>query len=94
MSKSIISNEKECVVCKTTRNLHKHHIFYGTGLRSMSEHFGCWCYLCATHHNMSDHGVHFNKELDNNLKILCQQKWEEKYGNREEFIQTFGRSYI
>ena len=92
--KSIISNEKECNVCGYTRDIHKHHIFFNTANRKISERQGCWCYLCARHHNMSDEGIHFNKELDTKIKRLCQEKWEEINGTRDEFIRTFGKSYL
>lgn len=92
--KSIISNEEECLVCGTTLGLHKHHVFYGTANRKQSERYGCWCYLCGRHHNLSNAGVHFNPELDSWLKQMCQKEWEERYGTREQFIETFGRSYL
>lgn len=92
--KSLISNEKQCLICGATEAVHKHHIFYGTGNRNISEEQGCWCYLCAYHHNMSNNGVHFNKNLDIKLKRFCQRKWEENNGNREQFIKTFGKSYL
>lgn len=91
---SIISNEYECLVCGDIRMLHKHHIFYGTANRKQSEKYGCWCYLCDYHHNKSGNGVHFNRSLDLNLKRHCQKKWEEIHGDREEFIRTFGKSYL
>ena len=91
--KSIISNEKECYVCGC-KTVHKHHIFYGTANRKLSEKYGCWCYLCAVHHNMSNEGVHFDKELYMKIKRLCQEKWEEINGDRNEFIRTFGKSYL
>lgn len=90
---SIISNERECLICKSTYNLHRHHIF-GGARRQLSEENGCWCYLCARHHNFSDLGVHFNKSLDIKLKKLAQQKLEESGWNRERFIETFGRNYL
>jgi hypothetical protein len=92
--KSIISNEKECFICRTTYSLHKHHIFFGYGNRQISDEQGCWVYLCARHHNMSDEGVHFNTPFDIMLKKYCQEKWEEINGNREKFIKTFGKSYL
>lgn len=92
--KSLISDDYVCVVCGTIFNLHRHHIFYGTANRKQSEKYGCTCYLCGFHHNLSQHGVHFDKELDLKLKRICQKKWEEKYGTREEFIKTFGKSYL
>lgn len=94
MSKSIISNDRVCLVCGSIFNLHKHHIFYGRGNRKLSEKYGCWCYLCGTHHNLSDRGVHFNKDLDLRLKQECQRVWELKHGGREKFIKTFGKSYL
>ena len=94
MSKSLISNEKECLFCGTPLNLHKHHIYGGVANRKKSEEYGCWVYLCARHHNMSDTGIHFNKEENIRLKQLCQRMWERKYGGREKFIETFGKSYL
>ena len=43
---------------------------------------------------MSRWGVHNYKPLDINLKTRCQMAWEETYGDREEFIKAFGRSYL
>ena len=93
MSKSIISNERKCLVCELPYQLHKHHIFYGTANRKLSEQYGCWCYLCARHHNMSNDGVHFNRELDFNLKKMCQKKFEEVYPDLD-FLKIFGRNYL
>lgn len=92
--KSLISNDKQCLICGATEAVHKHHIFYGTANRTLSEEQGCWCYLCAYHHNMSNKGVHFNKHLDILLKQECQKRWEEQNGNREQFIETFGKNYL
>lgn len=91
--KSIISNERQCFVCHTTFNLHRHHIIYGMANRKQSEKYGCWVYLCAYHHNMSNEGVHFNKELDIKLKRLAQQKFIETYPDLD-FIKEFGRNYL
>ena len=95
MSKSIISNERQCVVCHTIFNLHKHHIFHGAGNRKQSEKYGCWCYLCARHHNLSDEGVHADNLLDLKLKQECQEILERELAwSREEVIATFGRSWL
>lgn len=93
MSQSIISNERECFVCHTTQNLHKHHIFRGYAFRKVSEHYGLWVYLCGYHHNLSNEGVHFNKELDTKLKQLAQKKFMEKYPDKD-FIKELGRNYL
>lgn len=94
MSRSIISNEKKCWMCGTTRNLHRHHIFHGVANRPLSEKYGCWVYLCGFHHNLSEYGVHFDKEMDTVLKKLAQKRWEDEFGIRKEFIETFGRNYL
>ena len=93
MSKSILSNVKQCFVCETQFNLHRHHIFFGSGNRSLSEKYGCWCYLCGRHHNLSNEGVHFRKELDIELKKYTQERFEEMYPELD-FIKIFGRNYL
>lgn len=94
MSKSLISNERFCVVCGTPFDIHKHHIFEGNGRRKLSEKYGCWCYLCGRHHNMSNAGVHYNKKLDLKLKQKCQEAFEYQIGTRDEFRQLFIQSYL
>ena len=91
--RSIIYNEKQCLVCGSESNLHKHHIFYGTANRKLSEQYGCWCYLCGRHHNLSNVGVHFNKQLDTNLKQHAQQRFNEVYPELN-FREIFGKSYL
>lgn len=94
MSESILSNEKVCFRCGTPLDLHKHHIFFGNANRKMSERFGCWIWLCARHHNMSDEGIHFDRAYDLEIKQMCQEEWENRMGDRAAFIRTFGKSYL
>ena len=89
---SIMQNVKLCYVCGRPGRLHKHHV-YGGANRKISEKEGCWIWLCPEHHNMSDSGVHFSRELDLQLKRECQKEWE-RHGTREEFRQKFGKSWI
>lgn len=91
--KSILQEEKECLVCKTTQNLHEHHVFEGTANRKISEQTGLKIWLCAYHHNMSNDGIHFNKELDLSVKRMAQEKFEETH-TREEFRSLFGKSWL
>lgn len=90
--KSILQDEKMCYVCGTTYNIHEHHIIYGSN-RKNSEKYGLKCYLCGKHHNLSNEGVHFNKELDLKLKQMAQKKFEETHSH-EEFMRIFGRNYL
>ena len=91
--KSIIQTEKECFVCHTTQNLHEHHVFEGTANRKQSERTGMKIWLCGYHHNLSDAGIHFNKDLDLKVKQMAQEVFEQDH-SRDEFRQIFGKSYL
>ena len=91
--RSIIDNEKQCLVCGSIGGLHKHHIYYGTANRKLSEQYGRWCYLCGRHHNMSNLGVHFCKSLDTNLKQHAQKRFNEVYPELD-FVKIFGKNYL
>lgn len=92
MPESILSNERRCYVCGSTENLHKHHIFFGAN-RKWSEKYGCWVYLCAAHHNMSNKGVHNDRMLDLKLKAECQRAFEKDH-TREEFMRIFTKQWL
>lgn len=94
MSKSILQDEKVCYVTgRSDCVLHKHHIYGGVANRPISEIEGFFVYLLPQFHNMSDEGVHFNKEFDLHLKQTCQRKYEETH-TRAEFVALIGRNYL
>lgn len=93
MGKSIISNERACLVCGNTINLHRHHIYEGVGRRKLSEKYNCWCFLCHRHHNGSNVGVHYNKVLDRKLKQQGQKAFEFHYPDLD-FVKIFGKNYL
>ena len=92
MSKSLMQDQKECYITHDLNNLHKHHI-YGGPFRKKSEKYGCWCWLRADWHNMSDYGVHNDKLLMLYLRQQCQRKFEEKYSH-DLFMKEFKRDWI
>lgn len=98
--KSLMSDESDpcCYVCGTTLNLHVHHCFPGCGRRKVSDEQGCWVYLCGPHHNMSNHGVHFDRKLDLRIRRDCQRRWEQREGiddpEHKAFIALFGVNYL
>ena len=95
MAKSIIQSKKECYITRSIYNLHKHHIFEGIANRKQSEKYGLWIYLRADWHNLSNYGVHFNKELDLKLKRMAQRRWQEYYNKtKEDFIARYGKNYL
>lgn len=93
MSRSIVQDKRECMICGAIDDLHRHHIIYGTANRKQSEQYGLTCYLCSWHHNMSQDSVHCNRDLDLKLKKFAQTKFEEVYKDKN-FIEIFGKSYL
>ncbi len=91
--KSILQTTKECYVCGTTYNLHEHHCIYGSANRKLSEKYGLKVWLCQYHHT-GQAGVHFDKDLDTQLKKLAQTRFEAKFGANISFREVFGRNYI
>lgn len=73
---------------------HKHHIF-GSNNRNKSEKYGLFVYLTPAMHNMSNEGVHFNKQFDRLLKRIAQQTAMKYYNwNMDEWMKIFGRNYL
>lgn len=76
-------------------NLHRHEIFYGTANRKKSIKDGLVVFLTPEMHNMSDNGVHFNRELDIYLKQNAQKAWMEHYNKTvDDFIREYGKNYF
>ena len=95
MKKSLIQNGRYCYVCGTEYALHLHHIFYGTSNRKLADEDGAYCYLCYLHHNGSNKGVHFNKELDLKLKRECEKAWLDAFNaDLSDFIKRYGKNYL
>ena len=90
---SIINTDRQCLVCETPFNLHKHYIFFGEGSKQKSEEYGCWCYLCARHHNMCNSTALFKGELDRKLKRHTQIRFNEVYPELD-FTTVFNENYL
>lgn len=80
-----------CIVCKRPYP-QIHHIFEGTANRRISDDLGYIAPLCMEHHTGRE-GVHFNKALELYLKRKAQAHFEETH-TREEFVKTFGKSWL
>ena len=75
--------------------LHRHEIFFGNPNRQKSIRDGLVVFLTPEMHNMSNKGVHFNREFDLFLKRIGQQAWMDYYGKtKEDFIKEYGRNYL
>lgn len=74
---------------------HRHEVFFGTANRKKSIEDGLVIYLTPEMHNMSDKGIHFNRNLDIWAKKVAECVWMDYYGKTaEEFIQRYGKSWL
>ena len=95
MTRSIIDDRKRCFVCKTTKGLHLHHVFFGKN-RKKADKDGLMVYLCYDHHEGTN-GVHgkYGHQLDEVLKIIAEKRWLEYYDKDvNEFIKKYGKNYL
>ena len=95
-NKSIIIDRLDrCLVCHTYQNIEIHHCLHGTANRKLADKYKLIVPLCNLHHRGTN-GVHGKngRILDRKLKEQAQKAFEYHYGTREDFIKTFGRSYL
>ena len=71
----------------------RHHVFFGTANRKLSEKWGMVAILCPDCHQNGPRAVHKCREEDLKLKRKYQAVFEEKHGTREEFMKIFGKNY-
>ncbi len=76
-------------------NLKRHEVFFGNKQRKLSIQYGLVIFLTDKMHNMSDEGIHFNKDFDDKVKKIGQRAFMKYYHKtKEEFREIFGKSYI
>jgi hypothetical protein len=74
---------------------HRHEIFYGIANRKKSIEDGLVIFLRPEDHNMSDNGIHFNREFDLYAKRKAQARWMEFYGKTvEQFRERYGKNWL
>lgn len=71
----------------------RHHIYGGNPNRKHSEKYKCVIYLTPEDHRGTN-GIHRNREMRLRIQAECQQKLEDAGWTREEFRETFGKSYL
>ena len=95
-AKSIMTtNPNTCYICQRylrDGEAELHHIFYGPGLRPISDKLGLVVYLCSACHRGTD-GVHGKNGSARNrdLKQIAQYIWEQEHSH-EEWMEIVGRS--
>ncbi len=95
MRSIIVKDLKVCYVCRTRSNVEVHHCIHGVAGRKLATKYHLLVGLCPECHRGTN-GVHGKNghDLDIHLKRLAQRSWEFKYGNREKWIEIFGKSYL
>lgn len=80
---------------RTLTHCHRHEVFFGNPNRQKSIKDGLVVFLTPEMHNMSNRGVHFNREFDLYLKRIGQQAWMDHYEKTaEDFIREYGKNYL
>ena len=75
--------------------LHRHEVFFGTANRQKSIRDGLVIFLTPELHNMSNNGIHFNRNFDIAVKRAGERAWMEYYGKTiEEFRKEYGKNYL
>lgn len=90
MLNSILQNEKKCFICGKQTELDCHHCLSGSSNRKNSEEDGLKMWLCRDCHRK----VHNNRDIELQIKQLAQRRWEEEYGDRQDFISRYGKSWL
>ena len=84
--------ESACIICGSP-DVQMHHIFKGHGRRKISDKYGYVVPLCERHHTGPE-GVHHNRQMDLELMRLAQADFEQRHGDREDFVRIFGKSWL
>ena len=73
---------------------HRHEVFGGAN-RARSIKDGLVIFLTPEMHNMSNLGIHFNKEFMEYAHRIGQATWMQHYNKtKEDFIKEYGRNYL
>ena len=88
---SILNNLDYCYFCgKPAECIHE--VYYGKN-RQISIKNGFCIGLCNYHHNMSDQSVHFNQEMNKELRRVYQEAFEKMFSH-EEVMGLIGENYL
>lgn len=92
----------KCMICGSSDRVAIHEVFFGAANRKKSKEDYMCVPLCYYHHNGSNFGVHFNKDLDNKLKVQAEKIWIDYYTDStllyekriKLFIDRYGKNYL
>lgn len=90
---SVFTDNMDYCYFTGTSPVERHHIFGGSR-KAASEKRGFIVPLAPKLHPNGAHAGENAAVIDNKLKRMAQTYYESNYGNREQFIHEFGRSYL
>lgn len=97
--KSILQKERGvCYFCGSRRWIEEHHIYFGKGLRPISDANGFKVDLCHYCHNEPagdgrPAGLHHDEDIDKRLKKKCQRQYEKTH-TRQEFMKLIKFNHL
>lgn len=90
-----LGDSTRCAICGKEHGLHKHHVFFGTANRQLSEEDGMVVYLCPDCHEHGARAVHRNRETDVALKQAAERVWmADREADEDAFRARYGRSWL
>ena len=90
-----LGDSARCAICGKEHGLHKHHVFFGTANRQLSEEDGMVVYLCPDCHEHGSRAVHRNHETDVALKQAAERVWmADRDADEDAFRARYGRSWL
>lgn len=90
-----LGDSTRCAICGKEHGLHKHHVFFGTANRQLSEEDGMVVYLCPECHEHGARAVHRNRETDVALKQAAERIWmADREADEDAFRARYGRSWL
>lgn len=90
---SVLTDDMDKCMFTGSPFVERHHIFGGC-YKAKSEKYG---FIAPLHPLFHPNGVSAFSDwqsVDLKLKRKCQVYYEEHYGNRDNFIEEFGRNYL
>lgn len=90
---SVLTDDMDHCMFTGSNRVERHHVFGGC-YKKKSEARG---FIAPLRPDLHVNGVFAGpqaKDVDNRLKRMCQEYYEEHYGTRKEFIEEFGKSRL
>lgn len=92
---SVFTDDMDHCIFTESPYVERHHIFGGWANKTLSEKYG---FVVPLRYDLHPNGVRadrrYAKQIDEYLKKMAQEYYENHYGTREEFMKVFGRSYL